>query len=80
MDTETKEKPAELQHQQDMLKKDMEAKTEIMESNNESALSKNEAAIERLRTDIENINAHTTKMMIFIGVVIGAIALILRFL
>lgn len=79
-DAETKEKPTELQHQHGLLKKGMEAKVEIMESNNESALS-NESAIEQLRTDIKkNINAHTTKMVIFTGVVVGAITPILGFL
>ncbi|MCY4032185.1 MAG: hypothetical protein OXF05_08710 [Hyphomicrobiales bacterium] len=66
-----------------------------MKADNESALSKTEAAIERLRasneeyradneklrTDMEkSFNAHTTKMMIFIGVAVGVITLILRFL
>ena len=81
MDTETKEKLTELRHQQELLRTDVEGNMKTMKADNESALSKNEAAIERLRTDIEkNINAHTTKMMIFIGVVVGAITLILRFL
>ena len=60
----------------------------IMKAENNEALAKNEAAIagllkdnEKLRTDMEkNINAHTTKMMIFLGVAIGIITLIIKFL
>ena len=53
MDTETKEKLAELQHQHDLLRTDMEANMKTMKANNEATLAKNESAIDRLRTDIE---------------------------
>ena len=60
----------------------------IMKAENNEALAKNEAAIggllkdnEKLRTDMEkSINAHTTKMMIFLGVAVGIITLIVKFL
>ena len=88
MDYETEKKLTELQHQHDRLKDKVEANTKIMKADNESALAKNEAAIaellkdnEKLRTDMEkSINAHTTKMMIFIGVAVGVITLIIKFL
>ena len=88
MDNETEKKLTELQHQHDRLKDKVEANTKIMKADNESALAKNEAAIaellkdnEKLRTDMEkSINAHTTKMMIFIGVAVGVITLIIKFL
>ena len=81
MDNETKENLTELRHQQELLRTDVEGNMRTMKAENNEALAKNEAAIERPRTDIEkNINTHTTKIMIFIGVVIGVVTLILRFL
>ena len=68
---------------------------ETMEANNKAAHAKSETAIERLRTDFagllkdneklrtdmeKSINAHTTKMMIFLGVAVGIITLIIKFL
>ena len=52
MDTETKEKLTELQHQQNLLREKVEANMKIMKADNESAISRTEAAIERLRTGI----------------------------
>ncbi|MCY4033569.1 MAG: hypothetical protein OXF19_06005 [Hyphomicrobiales bacterium] len=88
MDTETKEKLTEQQHQIEMLRTDVEGNMRIMKAENNEALAKNEAAIggllkdnEKLRTDMEkSINAHTTKMMIFLGVAVGIITLIVKFL
>ncbi|MCY4038327.1 MAG: hypothetical protein OXF09_02585, partial [Hyphomicrobiales bacterium] len=87
-DTETKEKLTEQQHQIEMLRTDVEGNMRIMKAENNEALAKNEAAIggllkdnEKLRTDMEkSINAHTTKMMIFLGVAVGIITLIVKFL
>ena len=60
MDTETKEKLTEQQHQIEMLRNNVEAKMETMEANNKATLSENKTAIERLiasnerfRSDIE---------------------------
>lgn len=88
METDTKEKLIELQHQIELSKKDTEGGMKVMKAENNEALAKNEAAIaellkdnERLRTDMEkSINAHTTKMMIFTGVAVGIITLIVKFL
>ena len=106
MDTETKEKLTDQQHQIEMLRTDMEANMRTVKAESNETLAKNEAAIDRLvasnaaaigrlvasnaeyradndklRADMEkSFNAHTTKMMIFIGVAIGVLTLILKFL
>ena len=55
MDTETKEKLTELQHQQELLTEKVEGNMKIMRAENDSALSRNEAAIAGLRTDFEKL-------------------------
>ena len=81
MDTETKEKLTEQQHQIEMLRTDMEANVRTMKAESDSALSKNEAAIAGLRTDIEkSINTITMRMIGVITLAIGLLGVFIAYL
>ena len=77
MDTETKGKLTELQHQHELLKEKVEGSMETMEANNRAALAKNESAIDRLRTDMERLR---TGIFIQMVAVVGAGVAILAFI
>ena len=72
MDTETKEKLTEQQHQIEMLRTETEASMKTMKAENESA-------IERLRTDMErNVNVITIRVIGAVGL-LGVFITILQF-
>ena len=69
MDTETKEKLTEQQHQIEMLRTETEANMK----------AENESAIERLRTDMErNVNVITIRVIGAVGL-LGVFITILQF-
>ena len=92
MDTETKEKLTEQQHQIEMLRTDVEGNMRIMKAENNEALAKNEAAIggllkdnEKLRTDMEKAfgELRTTMFVQIISVaalVIAAVGVFIGYL
>ena len=81
MDTETKEKLTELQHQHDLLRTDMEANMKTMKANNEATLAKNESAIDRLRTDMEkSINTITMRVIGVVGFGVAFLAIFIAIL
>ena len=81
MDTETKEKLTELQHQIEMLRTDMEANMKTMKAENESAidrlLASNEKNVDELRTDYEKLRTGYEKLRTDIGKGINKLIMVL---
>ena len=77
MDSETEKKLTELQHQNEMLRKDMEANMRTMKAESESA-------IERLRADMErSVHTITIRMIGVVGLgvaILGGLITVLQFL
>ena len=85
MDTETKEKLTEQQHQIEMLRTDMEANMRTMKAENESAIDRlqlsNEKSIGGLRTDMERLRSTIFVHMISVAaLVVAAVGVLIGYL
>ena len=77
MNTETEGKLTELQHQNEMLRTDIESNMKTMKAENESAIDRlqlsNERSIGGLRTDMERLRTTIFVQMISVAALVVAV-------